>query len=332
MQRRRHRHLLARRDVQELVRAHAHSSAGRAHPVITNCVLGNLSPSMPMNGIDAAFAHVGRPAGRTPSCEASVTAFSSHGASGGACQPLWPPSPASNSTRGAVRRIGLQRLLHRLHGFLGVERRRRAHADLGFGVGQQHVAGVDRLGIARHADRRELRPPGAVQHHLAEIARPSAWSCRRRGTCDRPPGPARARLPRPARCAAAGSARRAPAASCRRVASSSSRVSRPRMMRNEEGTIPDASPECTPSFSTRTFSVPARDAAQRRREPQPVPVAAARIEADDQRRIRRCARAGGRHRRAGRSCRILAALDHDDAAGARHLLLLQRQQARAKQA
>ena len=41
------------------------------------------------------------------------------------------------------------------------------------------------------------------------------------------------------------------------VASSSSRVSSARVMRKEEGTIPDASPECTPSFSTRTFSVPA---------------------------------------------------------------------------
>ncbi len=41
------------------------------------------------------------------------------------------------------------------------------------------------------------------------------------------------------------------------LASSSSRVSRLRMIRKEEGTIPDASPECTPSFSTRTFSVPA---------------------------------------------------------------------------
>ena len=69
---------------------------------------------------------------------------------------------------------------------------------------------------------------------------------------------------------------------------------------------------------------PAGNAAQRCREPQPVPVAAARIEADHQRRL-----ADPLHQvidveRQVVAAALLAGLDHDDAAPARHLLLGQR--------
>ena len=46
------------------------------------------------------------------------------------------------------------------------------------------------------------------------------------------------------------------AGSMRPVALSSSRSSTWRMMRNDEGTTPEASPECTPSVRISTFSVP----------------------------------------------------------------------------
>ena len=67
------------------------------------------------------------------------------------------------------------------------------------------------------------------------------------------------------------------------------------------------------------------DAAQRRGEPHPVPVSAARIEADDQRRIadpvEQVIDIEGQVVAAG----FLATLDHDDATRARDLLLLESQ-------
>src|SRR5579871_4692963 len=69
---------------------------GPSTPVMTNCVLGNFSPSMPMNGIEPPSPIY--EAGLPKACwEASVTAFSSQGASCGACQPDWPSLP-SNET------------------------------------------------------------------------------------------------------------------------------------------------------------------------------------------------------------------------------------------
>ena len=53
-------------------------------------------------------------------------------------------------------------------------------------------------------------------------------------------------------------------------------------MRNDDGTTPLASPECTPSVSTSTRERAGSQAAQRRRHPQLLVVAAARIEPDHQ--------------------------------------------------
>ncbi len=94
--------------------------------------------------------------------------------------------------------------------------------------------------------------------------------------------------------------------------------------------MPEASPECTPSVSTRTVSVPATHAAQRGGEPELVVIAAAGIEADDERGIadarRQMIDIEGQIVAAG----FLAGLDQDHAAGMGHALLGQRQDRRQR--
>ena len=132
------------------------------------------------------------------------------------------------------------------------------------------------------ADDRQRRPPRAVEqrlgalgdHRLRAAGERILARSRSRPGCRRPRAPA----PRARRESAHG----IPAAARGRSRESSRRSSRLRAMRNDDGTTPLASPECTPSVSTSTVSVPAGEAAQRRRRPQPLVVAAAGIEADDE--------------------------------------------------
>ena len=77
-----------------------------------------------------------------------------------------------------------------------------------------------------------------------------------------------------------------------------------RRMRKLDGTTPEASPECTPSSSTSTVRLPPARPRSDVVQPQLVVVAAARVEAHDQRRLADARRRGGRRRTAGRSCRI----------------------------
>ncbi len=100
--------------------------------------------------------------------------------------------------------------------------------------------------------------------------------------------------------------RRSPRPRCARSAGAgcgSSRARRPRRR-----------PNARPRSRTRTVSAPMRPAAQRRREPQLVVVAAAGIEADDQRRAADPRREMIDVERQVVAARFLAGLDEDDAA------------------
>ncbi len=66
------------------------------------------------------------------------------------------------------------------------------------------------------------------------------------------------------------------------VASSSTRLNNWRTMRKLSGTTPPASPECTPSVSTSTWSLSADQPAQRGRQPELFVVAASGVERDAQ--------------------------------------------------
>ena len=112
--------------------------------------------------------------------------------------------------------------------------------------------------------------------------------------------------------------------STRPVAESSMRSSSARAMRNDDGTTPLASPECTPSVSTSTRSGPADEPAKRRRRPQPLVVAAPRVEPDDQLDLSHARRQRVEVGRKVVASRLLAGLDHSDAARMRDALRLQR--------
>ena len=324
-QRGRDGHLLARRDVQELVRP-MRIRMRPQHAGDHELRVGKLVPQHAHERDRAAFAHVGdrlakrflrgvvhrrlQPRRQRRRVPAALAAFA-----------------GVELDSGAIGRVRLQRLLDRLHGLFRVERRRRAHADLGLGVGQQHVAGIDRLGIARHADRRELRPPGAVQHHLAEIV---DHRLRRAGkgelAIDLVAQHAR-------RFRGLGDAlRRDLHEQLRQLHLAGRLVLQPREQRARDAEGGGHDPRRVARMHALVqhghLQRAGRDAAQRRGEPHPVPVAAAGIEADHQRRIadpvEQVVDIEGQVVAAG----FLAALDHDDAAGARDALLLESQERR----
>ena len=87
------------------------------------------------------------------------------------------------------------------------------------------------------------------------------------------------------------------------------------MMRNDDGTTPLASPECTPSVEDLDAQRAADQPAQRRGHPQPLVVEAARVEA--QHEARRADAVGERLEVGGQvgAAALLAGLDQHDAAG-----------------
>ena len=95
-------------------------------------------------------------------------------------------------------------------------------------------------------------------------------------------------------------------------------------MRNDDGTMPLASPECTPSVSTSTVKRAAGETAQRRRRPQAFVVAAAGIEADDEIDVAHARRQRLEVGRQVVAAAFLAGFDHADAARVRDALRLQR--------
>ena len=101
-----------------------------------------------------------------------------------------------------------------------------------------------------------------------------------------------------------------------------------RRMRKDDGTMPLAAPECTPSVSTRTVRLPITIAAQGCGQPQLLVIAATGIQAHHQ-----IGRADARRQmidiegQVGRAG-FLASLDQDHGAGMGDALFLQRQQRR----
>jgi hypothetical protein len=83
---------------------------GPSTPVTRNCVPGNFSPSMPMNGMlpPVPMYIASRPKN---ACEAACIDCSSHGASVGAFQPPIADSTLKRHAR-AVGRVALERALH----------------------------------------------------------------------------------------------------------------------------------------------------------------------------------------------------------------------------
>ena len=134
---------------------------------------------------------------------------------------------------------------------------------------------------ADHAERRLARSGPAA-------ARPGRrWSGRRRRRTDsgRRSRRSRPRSPRPAPGDRRGSRRRTASSSTSPVGLVLDPVdSSGRAIRNDDGTMPDTSPECSPSVTMSTVSVALDQPAQRRGDPHPVVVDAARVEADDEAR------------------------------------------------
>ena len=93
-----------------------------------------------------------------------------------------------------------------------------------------------------------------------------------------------------------------------------------RATRNDDGTIPLASPSGRPPVSTSTRERAAGEAAQRRRRPQPFVVAAAGIEPDDEVDAPHPRREQLEIRRQVVAAALLAGLDHADAARVRDAL------------
>ena len=208
----------------------------------------------------------------------------SHGAVGGAFQPVAPGSPveahggavaadrprarAFSTTLGAARRqpVGGRRsdsLQRQSADAARCPRRRARGRPLG-------------------ADDRQRGPPGPVEQCLGTVRDHRLRRCREGILADR--RCRRESLPRawPARRAPPESAHGIRAAARARSPASSMRSRSLRAMRNDEGTMPLASPECTPSVSTSTVKRAAGEPAQRRRRPQALVVAAAGIEPDDE--------------------------------------------------
>ena len=177
---------------------------GPSTPVIRNCVPGNFSPSMPMNGM-------------LPPVPMYIESLPKNARDARCIDCLEPRRkrrrvPAGHrgfdaeADLGAVRRILLERALERRRGDLRVHRRRQPERQLEARVGPQDVAGAaegrDALG-ARHAQR---GPPRAVEQQFQRVVRhrPHAGherECGRRRS-DRAPSP----RPRPARGGRPGSA------------------------------------------------------------------------------------------------------------------------------
>ncbi len=110
-----------------------------------------------------------------------------------------------------------------------------------------------------------------------------------------------------------------------RARSPSPRAGRAACARCETTTArsPLASPEWTPSVSTSTVERAAGETAQRRRRPQPLVVAAARIEPDDEVDASHPRREQLEIRRQVVAAALLARFDHADAARVRDALRLQ---------
>ena len=278
---------------------------GPSTPVMRNCASRELLAQHAHERDRAAFAHVGRRACRTPPARRCVDRLLEPGASGGAFQPRCPSFAveARPSRRRADRPPAA--CLIACAAALASSVGGSAQAELGGRVAAAARCRRRRRGIAVHAGDRELRPPGAVEHQLGRGRRPSAASRRRTGTWRRPRR--RARAPRALACSmrcggicdvelgqldlAGGlvlEARRAAGAGCG----------------SDEGTMPRGVARVHALGQHPHRERAAGEAAQRRGEPQLVVVAAARIEADDQRRLADAAQRGDRRRPAGRSCRI----------------------------
>ena len=101
---------------------------------------------------------------------------------------------------------------------------------------------------------------------------------------------------------------------------SSSRSSSRRTTRSLAAITPVPSPECTPSVSSETSSVPMHEPAQRRGRPQLVVVRAAGVEAHDERQLADARREVIDVRGQVVAAALLARLDQDDAARVRELV------------
>ena len=192
--------------------------------------------------------------------------------------------------------------------------------------GQQHVAGILRRRIAVHADHRELRPPGAVQHQLGPLV---GHRLRRAGEGELGVDRVAQHLGR--LLGLLDALRRDLHIEVLQLDRAGGLVLEPRQEHarsQAEGRGHDprrvARMHALGQHSHRQRA--GRDAAQRGRQPQPVVVAAARVEADHQRGVADAVRQMVDVVGQVVAARLLAGLDHHDAARARQLLLLQRLQ------
>ena len=266
---------------------------------MTNWASGNISPSMPMNGIDPPSPNA-RDSLPKLAADASSSASCSHV---GECRSVPTRSGVAVVERhvGAVRRIGGQRRGDRGERRLVIARRWQADAEMQRGVRAQHVArrldGWDAVDTG-HA---ECRVPRACEQLLGGIGDHRLGSGdEREVAADREVGRSRrGLLPTVRRDLDVQFG----AAACVPSKLSSIRSSSSRQMRNDDGTTPLASPECTPSVRISTRSVPADQTAQRRGDPQPLVVEAAGVETQHQARRADLRRRVPRGRRAGPGCR-----------------------------
>ena len=185
---------------------------------------------------------------------------SSQGANAGAFQPAAAAARLRSSP--ARRKAGRARAprLTRLGGY----RRRRSSArrrseSLNDDLGQQHVAGRPDRRAALGARHRERGAPGAVDDELRGIVGQRLHALAHRASCRRRSAPstfaaavicARRSLRNVRPAAHRAAHRRSPGSRGARAICST--------IRNGVGAMPVAMPECTPSVSTRTRSVPVR--------------------------------------------------------------------------
>ena len=228
---------------------------GPSTPVIRNCACGKVLAQHGHERNGAALAHH-RSRLAVVGLRGSFTAACSHGAVAGAFHPVAPWSGAERDF-GAVRRIGFENALQLAHGVLAIHQRRDAQRQLQRRPRPQHVAGIfDRrqsIGADHGRNGRQVR---------LSTASPGSLTIGSRAAGERKLGPDGiaenlSRLLRLLRCAPPESRSRNLRGRMRPLLASSRRSSSCRAMRKEDGTTPLASPECTPSVSTSTLSVPA---------------------------------------------------------------------------
>jgi hypothetical protein len=138
----RHGHALARRDVEEFVGA-VRVGMRPSTPVTTNCVFGNFSPSIAMNGM-LPPSPIRRAARRRPSATRARRISRARAR-----------APARSSPHRAfgierhfraIGRRGFKNIFHDRARFFAVERRRQAQIQLGRRVGQHDGACILRRG------------------------------------------------------------------------------------------------------------------------------------------------------------------------------------------